>query len=111
MEEASVGLISLGSNHDGVEEARDRLAATGLPTSYLRLRALPTNNTVRNFINRYRTVFVIEANYNGQLHTILTTEVPEQALKLKSIAKCDGLPLSARFIAEQVWKVTQETLL
>ena len=109
MEEASVGLISLGSNHDGVEEARDRLAATGLLTNYLRLRALPINNTVRNFINRYQTVFVIEANYNGQLHTILTTEVPEQAPKLKSIAKCDGLPLSARFIAEQVWKVTQET--
>ena len=107
-EEAEIGMISLGSNHDGVEEARDGLAVTGLPTSYLRLRALPINGAVRDFINRYRTIFVIEANGDGQLHSILTTEEPGQALKLKSIAKCDGLPLSARFIVEQIQQITQE---
>ena len=107
-ERAEIGLISLGSNHDGVEEARDCLALAGLPTSYLRLRALPISDTVRDFIDRYPTVFVIEANGDGQLHTILITEEPGQALKLKSIAKCDGLPLSARFIVEQIQLSTQE---
>ena len=105
---ADIGIISLGSNHDGVEEARDRLAGEGVATSYLRLRALPIGDAVRDFIDRYRTVCVIEANGDGQLHSILTTEEPHQALKLKSIAKCDGLPLSARFIVDEVLNVTQE---
>lgn len=109
-EGAEVGIISLGSNHDGVEEARARLAKTGLSTSYLRLRALPIDESVRSFIDRYQTIFVIEANSDGQLHSILTTEEPAQALKLHSIAKCDGLPLSARFLSEWIQQALEEDL-
>ena len=101
-EDADIGLISLGSNHFAVQEARDRLASSGLPTGYLRLRALPIDETVRGFISRHRALYVIEANSDGQLHNILTVEEPGHALKLKSIAKCDGLPLSARYIYDQV---------
>ncbi|MCY4093406.1 MAG: 2-oxoacid:acceptor oxidoreductase subunit alpha [Caldilineaceae bacterium] len=107
-DDAGIGIISLGSNHDGIEEARDRLAGEGVTTAYLRLRALPIGDAVRDFIDRYSTICVIEANGDGQLHSILTTEEPRQAMKLKSIAKCDGLPLSARFIVDEVLKVAQE---
>ena len=107
-EGAEIGIISVGSNHDGVEEARDRLESAGLATSYLRLRALPIGDAVRDFIDRHRTIFVIEANGDGQLHSILTTEEPGHAVKLKSVAKCDGLPLSARFIVERIQQATQE---
>ena len=100
--EAEVGIISLGSNDGAVQEARDRLAAQGVATSYLRLRALPISASVRDFIHTYAKVFVVEANFDGQLHTILTSEEPAQATKLISLAKCDGMPLSARFIAEGV---------
>lgn len=101
-EEASIGIISLGSNDAAVQEARARLGAAGQPTSYLRLRALPINDRVRGFIDSYEMIFVVEANYDGQLYKILTTEEPGQATKLHSIAKCNGLPLSARFIVEQI---------
>lgn len=101
-EEASIGIISLGSNDAAVQEARARLVAAGQPTSYLRLRALPINDRVRGFIDSYEMIFVVEANYDGQLYKILTTEEPGQATKLRSIAKCNGLPLSARFIVEQI---------
>ena len=101
-EEASIGIISLGSNDAAVQEARARLVAAGQPTSYLRLRALPINDRVRGFIDSYEKIFVVEANYDGQLYKILTTEEPGQATKLRSIAKCNGLPLSARFIVEQI---------
>lgn len=101
-EEASIGIISLGSNDAAVQEARARLVAAGQPTSYLRLRALPINDRVRSFIDSYEMIFVVEANYDGQLYKILTTEEPGQATKLHSIAKCNGLPLSARFIVEQI---------
>lgn len=101
-EDASIGIISLGSNDAAVQEARARLGAAGQPTSYLRLRALPINDRVRGFIDSYEMIFVVEANYDGQLYKILTTEEPGQATKLHSIAKCNGLPLSARFIVEQI---------
>ncbi len=101
-DDAEIGIISLGSNDGAVQEARSRLAAKGIATSYLRLRALPIGASVRDFIQSYEKVFVVEANFDGQLHNILTSEEPAQATKLISLAKCDGMPLSARFITESV---------
>lgn len=100
--DAEIGIISLGSNDGAVQEARARLAAQGIATSYLRLRALPISESVRDFIRSYQKVFVVEANFDGQLHNILLSEEPTQATKLISVAKCDGLSLSARFIAESI---------
>lgn len=100
--DAEIGIISLGSNDGAVQEARARLAAQGIATSYLRLRALPISESVRGFIRSYEKVFVVEANFDGQLHNILISEEPTQATKLISLAKCDGLSLSARFIAEGI---------
>ena len=101
-DEAKIGIISLGSNHPAVVEARDRLAATGLETSYLRLKALPITQSVRDFVAAYDTIYVVENNFDGQLRTILQTELPELAAKLVQVSKCDGLPLSARFITESI---------
>ncbi len=66
------------------------------------MRALPTNGVVKEFVAKYDKVYVIENNLDGQLHKILQTELPELATKLVSLAKCDGLPLSARWITEQI---------
>lgn len=102
VEEARIALISLGSNEPAVQEARDRLRKAGIETSSLRLRSLPISQTVCDFIASYDKVYVIENNFDGQLHKILLTETPEYADRLVSIAKCDGLPLSARFITESI---------
>lgn len=104
IEEARVALISMGSNDTAVQEARDRLRKAGVETSYLRLRALPISQTVRDYIASYDEIYVIENNFDGQLHKILLTETPEYATRLVSIAKCDGMPLSARFITESILK-------
>ena len=102
VEEARVAILSLGSNDPAVQEARDRLRKAGVETSYLRLRALPISQTVCDFIASYDKVYVVENNFDGQLHKILLTETPEYAGRLASIAKCDGLSLSARFITESI---------
>ena len=47
-------------------------------------------------------VYVIENNFDGQLHHILVSEMPDLAAKMVSRSKCDGLSLSARWITEQV---------
>jgi 2-oxoglutarate ferredoxin oxidoreductase subunit alpha len=101
-EDATVGIISLGSNHPAIVEARDRLQTDGVDTGYLRLRALPISQAVRDFIGKYDRVFVVENNFNGQLCEILRAELPDQATKLIQTSKCDGLPLSARWITESV---------
>ncbi len=99
---ARVAILSLGSNDPAIAEARSRLQNAGIETAYMRLRALPINDTVRDFVARYESVYVIENNYDGQLHSILVTEMPQHATKMVITAKCDGMPLSARWITEQI---------
>lgn len=99
---AQVGIISIGSNHPAVVEARDLLRAVGIETSYLRLRALPINDTVRAFMHSYDRVFVVENNHDGQLHQILLSEEPLCSGSLVSVARCNGLPLAAEWIAETI---------
>ncbi|GIV79877.1 2-oxoacid:acceptor oxidoreductase subunit alpha [Litorilinea aerophila] len=99
---AQVAILSLGSNDPAVAEARDRLRAAGVETSYLRLRALPHTQSVRDFMAAYDRVFVVENNYDGQLCQILASAEPDLASRLVSVARCNGLPLSARWIADTI---------
>ncbi len=101
---ARVGIIAFGTTRFAIEEARDRLAADGMQTSFMRLRALPVNGAVADFVARHDQVYVIEMNRDGQLHAILQTELPALATKLVSVAYLDGLPLTARWVVEAVGK-------
>jgi len=100
--EAEIGLISYGTNDPAVVEARDRLAKIGVKTSYLRVRALPLESALVEFIKKHQRVYVIENNLDGQMHSLIQLHAPEYATRLVSIAKCDGLPLSARWIMEAI---------
>jgi 2-oxoglutarate/2-oxoacid ferredoxin oxidoreductase subunit alpha len=99
---ARVGIITIGSNHEAVQEARDMLRQNGFETSYLRLRALPINQTVRDFIEKYDQVFVVENNYEGQLRQILLTEEPQCGHQLVKVARCNGMSLAADWIAQTI---------
>ena len=100
MDGAEIGIIAYGTSQYAIDEARDRLAAEGIKTSFLRLRALPINQTVRDFIAKYEQVYVVELNRDGQMHIILRSEMPEMVMKLHSLAFMDGMPLTARWIVE-----------
>jgi 2-oxoglutarate ferredoxin oxidoreductase subunit alpha len=101
-DDASVGIISLGANHEAVMEARDRLDDAGISSAYLRLRALPIGQEVRDFIEAHEIIFVVEANSDGQLRLILQTEEPARATRLIQAAKGDGWPITARWITETI---------
>jgi 2-oxoglutarate/2-oxoacid ferredoxin oxidoreductase subunit alpha len=107
VEGAHIGIISVGSNHAAIVEARDLLRAAGVETSYLRIRALPINETVRAFLEKYDRIVVIENNYDGQLYQILAAEMLGCACKMASVSRSNGLSLSAAWIAEQVQKGLQ----
>ncbi|MBI5934691.1 MAG: 2-oxoacid:acceptor oxidoreductase subunit alpha [Chloroflexi bacterium] len=101
---AEVGILAYGSTESAVEEARDQLAADGLKSSVMRVRALPFSKTVEKFIQKYEQVIVVEMNRDGQMHQLLCMDFPTLAPKLKSVAFQDGMPASAKWIREGVLK-------
>ncbi|HEU5440359.1 MAG TPA: 2-oxoacid:acceptor oxidoreductase subunit alpha [Ktedonobacterales bacterium] len=107
VEGAEIGIIAYGSTDPGVAEARAMLADKGVPTSYLRLRALPTTVELNEFVARHPRVYVVENNFDGQMRRILQTEVPEHAANLIAITKCDGLSLTGRWIARSILEQEQ----
>ncbi|MGH7904135.1 MAG: 2-oxoacid:acceptor oxidoreductase subunit alpha [Candidatus Dormibacteraceae bacterium] len=104
----AIGLIAFGSTHHAVVEARDILAAGGLPVDYLRVRALPLNDAVEEFVNGHERVYVVEQNQSGQLHDLLRLELPaEAAARLRSIRHWDGRPIPARAITAPVMELEE----
>jgi 2-oxoglutarate ferredoxin oxidoreductase subunit alpha len=106
---AEVGLIAYGSSHWALVEARDQLAAAGVPTSYLRVRALPLAAAVHDFVSRHERVYVVEQNRDAQLLERLRIELPGYAERLKSVLHYDGLPLDAESVTSGVLAHERET--
>jgi 2-oxoglutarate ferredoxin oxidoreductase subunit alpha len=106
---AEVGLIAFGSSHWAVVEARDRLRNRhSLETSYLRLRAFPFSEELEKFVRAHNRVYIVEQNRDGQMNDLIRLEIdPREVLKLRSVRRYDGLPITARTIVEQV--MGQET--
>jgi 2-oxoglutarate ferredoxin oxidoreductase subunit alpha len=93
---ARVGLIAYGSTHWAVVEARDLLADQGIPTEYCRLRALPAADAVSHFIGRHERVYVIEQNRDGQVATLLRSQLPGTlADRIVSVPHYNGTPIAA----------------
>jgi 2-oxoglutarate/2-oxoacid ferredoxin oxidoreductase subunit alpha len=103
---AKVGIIAYGTTDPAIVEARDRLRdQRGLETGYMRLRALPLGDEVKQFIAEYDRLYVIELNADGQMHKLLQLHAPEYATRLVSIAYNDGLPLTPRFVTDQIYEM------
>jgi 2-oxoglutarate ferredoxin oxidoreductase subunit alpha len=102
MKGAEIGIISYGSNDPAICEARDTLKTAGIPTDYLRLKALPFTSEVKTFIAKHKRNYVVELNRDGQMCQLLTIEFPGLASKLIKSAHVDGLPLTAKWIKEKI---------
>ncbi len=102
MEGATIGIIAFGTSDAPMKEARDMLSAAGVATDYLRLRALPLNDAVTEFIDGHEHVFVVEQNRDAQMAGLIKLHCGDVAHKLTSLLHYDGLPIHARFIADGV---------
>ncbi len=100
--QAEIGLIGFGTTDEAIREAQDQLAAAGIPADYLRVRGIPFSQEVYDFIRAHKRVYVVELNRDGQLHQLLTINLPEEATKMVSVAHLDGLPMTARWVREQI---------
>jgi len=99
---AKIGIIGFGSTDPAIVEARDTLAASGVKTSYLRMRALPAAASVVDFVCSHERVYVVEINADGQLRQILQSDMPELAARLRPVCKLDGMPFTAAWIIGQI---------
>jgi 2-oxoglutarate ferredoxin oxidoreductase subunit alpha len=100
----SIGIISYGSNDVAIAEARDRMAADGMETNYLRIRALPLSEEVYDFVKKHERVYVVENNFDGQMWQILRIEVPGDTSNMVSLALGDTLPMTARWIHTRIFE-------
>ncbi|MGD8584347.1 MAG: 2-oxoacid:acceptor oxidoreductase subunit alpha [Chloroflexota bacterium] len=107
-ETAEIGLIFYGSTLPAVMEARASLAEAGVELSLLRLRALPINDAVREFVAAHQQCYVVELNRDGQMHQILSLEMPALATRLVSLSHMDGMPLTAEWLVEKVKAVSSQ---
>jgi 2-oxoglutarate ferredoxin oxidoreductase subunit alpha len=86
-----------------MKEARDLLVEKhGIPTDYLRLRALPLCQEVLDFIDDQDRVYVIEMNRDGQLYQIISVDLPNCDTPLISLTHNDGMPLTATWIKNSI---------
>ncbi len=102
--QGDIGLVFFGTSAAPCIEAIDMLKAHGVAADGMRLRAFPFQASVKAFIERYRQVFVIEQNRDGQMRTLLQTELSIVPDRLLSVLNFDGMPITARNILAQVKK-------
>jgi 2-oxoglutarate ferredoxin oxidoreductase subunit alpha len=103
-ERAEVGLIAFGSTHWAMVEARDQLRAAGVASGYLLLKALPFTEHLARFVKKYRRVYVVEQNRDGQMCDLVRLELPAEAARVRSVRHFTGMPVDARSVTEEILK-------
>jgi 2-oxoglutarate/2-oxoacid ferredoxin oxidoreductase subunit alpha len=101
-EQTRFGAIYFGSSTLAMEEALEALEARGIHLDTLRIRAFPFHDDVADFIAGHERVFVVEQNRDGQMRTLLTTELEIDPARLVPILHYDGTPVTARFIVKTI---------
>ncbi len=98
------GVIYFGSTSPAMREALDVLETQDLHLDAMRLCAYPFPDSVQTFIAAHDTVFVVEQNRDGQMHSLLVNELDFDPAKLPRVLHYDGTPITARFIAGAIAK-------
>jgi len=97
-----IGIALYGSSHEAVGEARFMLQKHGIDTNCMRIRALPFCAEVEEFFDRNDRVYLVEQNRDGQMLTLVRSEMPQYWEKCRSVVQFDGLPLDAETVFEKI---------
>ncbi|MGH9489123.1 MAG: 2-oxoacid:acceptor oxidoreductase subunit alpha [Terriglobales bacterium] len=106
-----IGIIAFGSSHFAVLESLDQLSREArLGPAYLRLRALPFNQQLRDFVARHQRVYVVEQNRDAQMLDLIRLELaaspqpdaPDLVSRLRSVRHYNGLPVDARSLSDEI---------
>jgi 2-oxoglutarate ferredoxin oxidoreductase subunit alpha len=104
----NVGIIAFGTSHWAVIESREQLERDRrIATDYLRVRAFPFTQEIRDFVAQHDRVYVVEQNRDAQLMNLLKIDLdPVETVKLRSVLHFNGLPIDARSVTTVI--ATQE---
>lgn len=97
-----IGIIHYGSTVEIVNEAKEILKEKGLACDSLRIRAIPFDEEIREFIFRKRAVYVLDLNQNGQIFELLKARFPECWTQMNSVRHYSGMPVQAAELAREV---------
>ena len=98
-----VAVLAYGTTHHAVVEARAQLLDQGIEVDYMRVRALPFSAGVAEFIARHERVLVVEQNRDGQLYSLLRTELSGKLIdRLTSVRHFNGVPIGAGAVTAPV---------
>ncbi|HWC98800.1 MAG TPA: 2-oxoacid:acceptor oxidoreductase subunit alpha [Candidatus Sulfopaludibacter sp.] len=105
-ENATIGFVALGTSDYAVRESCDQLKSEyGMDVSYLRLKAYPFTDELKDFIRRHDRVYVVDQNRDAQLLGLMRLEFEVELLaKLRSLRYYGGLPLDARTVTDEIIK-------
>jgi 2-oxoglutarate ferredoxin oxidoreductase subunit alpha len=103
-EGAKIGFIACGTSDYAVRESCDQLQNEyDISASYLRLKAYPFTEEVKEFIRRHDRVYVVDQNRDAQLLGLMRLEFDVDLLeKLRSLRYYGGLPLDARTVTDEI---------
>lgn len=99
-----LGIIFFGTTRYSALEAMDLLEKEGIHLDALRIKALPFNQTVEDFIEQHERVFVIEQNRDAQFRMVLINELDVHPKKLIKVLNYDGMPITADTIITKIKK-------
>src|ERR1035438_1993704 len=106
VDNARIGFVALGTSDYAVRESCDQLKSEyDIDASYLRLRAYPFTEELKDFIRRHDRVYVVDQNRDAQLLGLMKLEFDIDLLaKLRSVRYYGGLPLDARTVTDEIVK-------
>lgn len=96
--QSSLGMIFFGTSLHSSLEARDILIKDGIQIDALRIRSFPFTKEIEHFIKSHETIFVIEQNRDGQMHSLLVNELSIDPKSMIKVLNYDGLPITADHI-------------
>jgi len=93
--QSDYGVIFFGTTTYSALEALDLLKEEGIVLDALRLKSVPFNKTVVQFIEDHEKVFVIEQNRDAQMRSLLINELEFSPKRLIKILNYNGQPITA----------------
>jgi 2-oxoglutarate ferredoxin oxidoreductase subunit alpha len=105
-EKAKIGCIAIGTSDYAARESCDQLKSEyDIEASYMRVRAFPFTEHVKDFIRRHDRVYVVDQNRDAQLLGLMKLDFDvDLVARLRSVRYYGGLPLDARTVTDEIVK-------
>ncbi len=107
----SLAFVTFGNNEKAIQEVRFLLEQESVSTNFMRVRSYPFPESVKSFLEKHSTLFIVEQNRDAQLKKLLSGEFPSEAPKLKSILQYDGQPFYCENIRQQFNQLMEHPLM